>query len=66
MSYVLQHTMLWFCWWDLPVLIILIAVIVGFAVKHQKMKREEKRLEDQLTELYADDTVPLEKDLSLQ
>lgn len=64
MSYVLQHTMLWFCWWDLPVLIVLIAVIAGFAVKRHKMKKEEKNLEDQLSELYADETVALDKNPS--
>lgn len=60
MSYVLQHTVLWFCWWDLPALIILIAVIVGFAVKRHNMKKDEKELEDLLSELYADDAVEME------
>lgn len=60
MSYVLQHTVFWFCWWDLPALIILIAVIVGFAVKRHNMKKDEKELEDLLSELYADDAVEIE------
>ena len=61
MSYIFEHSVLGFCWWDLPALIILIAVIVGFAVKHHNMKKEEKDLEDQLSEFYADDTVEMEE-----
>lgn len=64
MSYILQHTRLWFCWWDLLALIILIAVIVGFAVKRHNMKKEENELEDLLSELYADETVELEENMS--
>lgn len=60
MSYIFSHTTLGFCWWDLPALIILIFVIVAFAVKHHNMKKEENDLEDQLSELYADDTVEID------
>lgn len=60
MTQIFQHSVLGFCWWDLPALIILIAVVVGFAVKHHNMKKEEKDLEDQLSDLYADDTVPID------
>lgn len=60
MTYILQHTVLGFCWWDIPALIVLIVVIVGFAVKHHNMKKEEKDLEDQLSDLYADDTVQMD------
>ena len=60
MSYILEHTTLGFCWWDLPAVIILIVVIVAFAWKHHDMKKQEKDLEDQISELYADDAVPLE------
>lgn len=56
MSYVFSHTVLAYCWWDIPALIVLIVVIVGFAVKHHNMKKEEKDLEDQLSEFYADET----------
>lgn len=61
MSNVLAHTTLGFCWWDIPALIVLIVVIVAFAVKHHKMKREENDLEDQLSDLYADGTVDVEQ-----
>ena len=40
MSYILEHTVLGFCWWDLPALILLIAVIVVFAWKHHDVKNE--------------------------
>ena len=60
MSYILEHTTLGFCSWDLPALIILIVVIAAFAWKHHDMRKQEKDLEDQISELYADDTIPLE------
>lgn len=60
MSYILSHTVLGFCWWDFPALIVLIVVIAAFAVKHHNMKKEEKDLEDQLSELYIDETVEID------
>ena len=60
MSYILEHTVLGFCWWDLLALIVLIVVIAVFAFKHHDMKKEEKDLEDQISELFADDTVEIE------
>ncbi len=48
MAYILSHTVLGFCWWDLPALIVLISVAVGFAVKHRKLKEDEKELKEQL------------------
>lgn len=61
MSNILAHTTLGFCWWDIPALIILIVVIVAFAVKHHNMKKQENELEDQLSELYTDETVKLDE-----
>lgn len=60
MTYIFGHTTLGFCWWDIPALIVLIVVIVAFAVKHHNMKKEESNLEDQISELYADDSVEAE------
>ena len=60
MSYILAHTTLGFCWWDIPALIVLIVVIAAFAVKHHNMKKEEKDLEDQLSEMYADDAIEVD------
>lgn len=60
MSYIIEHTTLGFCWWDIPALIVLIAVIAVFVMKHRDMKKQEKDLEDQISELYADDTVGID------
>lgn len=57
MSYIFEHTVFGFCWWDLPAVIILIVVIALFAWKHHDMKKQEKDLEDKLSELYTNDTV---------
>lgn len=60
MSYIIEHSVLGFCLWDLPAVIVLIIVIAGFIWKHHDMKKQEKDLEDQISELYANDTVELE------
>lgn len=57
MSFVLSHSVLGFCWWDLLALLALIVVVVYFVVHYRKMKRAEKELEDELSALYADDTL---------
>ncbi len=61
MSFVLSHSRLGFCWWDLLALIALIAVVVYFVVRSRKMKRQEKELEDELSALYANDTLKEEQ-----
>ena len=60
MSYIFEHTVFGFCWWDLPAVIILIVVIALFAWKHHDMKKQEKDLEDRIAELYANDAVPVD------
>ncbi len=55
MSYILQHTMFGFCWWDLPAVIALLAIVVYYVVRYRNMKKEQSDLEDQLSELYAED-----------
>ena len=54
MSYIIENTVLGFCWWDRPALIILLAVIAVFIKKHHDMKKLENELEDQLEELRGD------------
>ena len=54
MAYILEHTVLGFCWWDLPAAIVLIVVVVACVWKHHDMKKQERELEDQISELYAD------------
>lgn len=57
MTFILNHTRFGFCWWDIPALIILIAVIVVYAVKIRNMKEEQKELEDLLSEFGAEEAV---------
>ena len=57
MSYLLEHTKVGFCWLDLLALIVLIVVVVFFVKKNTKLKDEQKDLEDQLSELYAQDSI---------
>ena len=59
MSYVLEHTVLGFCWWDLPALIVLIVVAAAFVWRHHDMKKQEKDLEDQIAELRKGKAVPM-------
>ena len=63
MSFIFEHTRLGFCWWDLLALVILVIVVVAFAVKRSKLKDEQDELEDQLSELYAEDSVEADKEL---
>lgn len=63
MSYIFEHTRLGFCWWDLLALVILVIVVVAFVVKRSKLKDEQDELEDQLSELYAEDSVEADKEL---
>ena len=63
MSYIFEHTRLGFCWWDLLALVILVIVVVAFAVKRSKLKDQQDELEDQLSELYAEDSVEADKEL---
>ncbi|MCI9135275.1 MAG: hypothetical protein HFI31_13990 [Lachnospiraceae bacterium] len=60
MSFVFEHSALGFCWWDLPAAIVLIVVVVAFIWKHHDMKKQEQELEDEISKLYADDTVQLD------
>ena len=57
MSYIFSHTVLGFCWWDLLALLILLAVVIVYLVRRHNLKKEQKDLEDQLSDLYAEDSV---------
>ena len=54
MSYIIEHTRLGFCWLDIVALIVLLVVVIWFMVN------EEKDLEDELSAIYAGDTVDTE------
>lgn len=45
-----ENVALGFCWWDLPALILLIAVTALFFVRRHKLGKEIKELQDQLSE----------------
>ena len=57
MAYLLEHTKLGFCWWDLLALLILLAVVIVYLVRRHNLKKAQKDLEDQLSDLYAEDSV---------
>ena len=57
MAYLLEHTKLGFCWWDLLALLILLAVVIVYLVRRHNLKKEQKDLEDQLSDLYAEYSV---------
>lgn len=61
MEHILNHTCVGFCWWDLPAALVLVGVIAVFILRHRKMKKQEKELEETLSELYADETVNVGK-----
>lgn len=54
MEHAMEHTLLGFCWWDLPALIILVGVIVFLVARHRRFKRREQELEDAIAEKYTD------------
>lgn len=62
MEHAMQHTLLGFCWWDLPALIILIGIIVVLIVRHRKLKKREEELEDAIAEKYTDQSA-IEEDI---
>lgn len=57
MAYLFEHTKLGFCWWDLLALLILLAVVIVYLVRRHNLKKEQKELEDQLADLYAEDSI---------
>ena len=61
MAFLLQHTRLGFCWLDLIALAVLVVVIGVFIYQHRKLKKQEKELQDQLSVIYADKAVEMEK-----
>ena len=56
-GYVFEHTKLGFCWWDLLGAIVLAFVVIFFIVRTNQMKKKQKQLEEQLSDLYMEDTL---------
>lgn len=45
----LKNVTFGFCWWDIPILILLIASSVWLSVKKHKLKKEKEQLQNQLS-----------------
>lgn len=59
--YVFDHNVLHLCFWTLPALLLAIAMVaVGLVHGHRQEKRK-KEFEEQLSDLYAKDTVESEQ-----
>ena len=50
LEYMFSHSFFGLCAWDLPALIVLIAMVVVFAVHRHNMKKRENEFEDELAE----------------
>lgn len=48
MSYILERTILYWCWWDLLALAILVGVCIYSYLKLRKMKETIENLEDRV------------------
>lgn len=51
MSYILQHTVLFWCSLDILVAILLVGFIAYFVVKHQDFKKKQHALKDEISKL---------------
>lgn len=45
-----HHTLIGFCHWDLPALIILLIVVAVLLWRNRKLKKREEELQDQINE----------------
>ena len=48
MNFLIQHTYLAFCWWDLPLFIAFVAVTAVCIIKARNKKKERDELKDRL------------------
>ena len=51
------HTSFGWCFWDLPSLIVLIAMVVVFVVHRFRQHKRQKNFEDELADRMAGDTL---------
>lgn len=63
MGNAMHHTLLGFCWWDIPAFIILIGVIVLLIIRHRKLKKREQELEDLISEKFAESSIDIESEI---
>lgn len=52
-----SHSVLGFCAWDLPALIVLVAMMIVFITHRHNQKKREKDFEEQLADKLADQSV---------
>lgn len=57
LEYMFSHSFFGLCAWDLPALIVLIAMVVIFVAHRHKMKKREDEFEDELASRWADESV---------
>ena len=60
MAYLLDHTILGFCWFDIIAAVILIGIVVYSVLRLKKMKRERDLLEEKLASQNADKIVEVD------
>lgn len=60
MAYLLNHTILGFCWFDIIAAVILIGIVVYSVLRLKKMKRERDLLEEKLASQNADKIVEVD------
>lgn len=63
MSYILQRTVLWWCWWDLLALVILVCVGIYCYRNIRKMKDTVENLELRLSGESAEAAVAADADI---
>ncbi len=61
MTYLVDHSSLGFCWWDLVALLVLVGVIVVFIVKTRQQKKLIQELENEISSLSAEEVVEKEE-----
>ena len=55
------HTSFGFCAWDIPALIVLLAMVVIFIVHRHNQKKREKEFEQELADLQAQESIEASK-----
>lgn len=45
----LKNVTIGFCWWDIPILILLIVMTAWFSIKKNRLKKEKEELQNQLS-----------------
>ena len=60
MSYILQHTRIGFCLWDLLALLALLVIVAVVLKRRKDYKDKKKELEDEISALDADKVIPAE------